>query len=1052
MAACGRCGAESPEGARFCASCGTALTAQVEAPREARKLVTVLFTDVAGSTNLGERLDPESVRRVMGRLFDELSAVIEHHGGTVEKFIGDAIMAVFGIPAVHEDDALRAVRSAVEMRRALKTLNAELERDWGVRIAVRTGINTGEVVAGDAAAGQLLVTGDAVNVAARLQQAAEAGEVLIGRDTYLMLRDSVEGEPIEPLDVKGKEEPVEAYRLSEVAPGAALPARHLDSPLVDRVRELELLGEAFDRAVGDRACRLMSVIGAAGVGKSRLASEAVTTVGERATVLVGRCLPYGKGITYWPLVEAVKQAGGIADGDAADAVHAKVTTLLDDGEDVGLVADRITQLLGIVESVATSEQTFWSVRKLLEAIARRRPVVLVLEDVHWAEPTLLDLVEYLGDWCRDAPLLVLCLARPDLLDERPTWARKAWASTVLLEPLADDDTETLIEKRLGTLELDGEARTRVREAAEGNPLFVEQMLAMIAEGGSATGEGAVPPTIQSVLAARLDQLTADERLVIEAASVMGRSFWWEALEELLPAEHGPRASGILMGLVRKELVVPEREATGRGHGFRFRHALIRDVAYATMPLASRAPLHERFADWLDERPGEYDEIVGYHLEQAHRLRAQLGTLDEASADLALRAGRRLGAAGRRALARGDVPGALNLLGRAASLLPETSGERLHLLPALAEAATEAGDLARADGILRDVIASAATVGDRGLEALAEIDRAYLREYIDPTTREERVLQTAERAIQVFEELGHDHGLAKAWSLRAQAFWDHCRFAEMEGVLERALVHAERAGDKPGRSLICKGLARAALLGPARVEDALRRCEDILAAARGDPALEAVSLATIGHLQAMLGRFDEARASARHSRAIGEEFGLTSWLAALPLYSGPIELLAGEPGAAERELRAGYDALIEMGDLGRLSTEAAFLAQALYAQGRYEEAEYLTGVCEGATTPDDVLSQIAWRSVRAKALAQERELQQAELLAQEAVALAQETDGLDLHGDALLDLAEVLRASGRPSDAVAAAERALSLYERKGNLVSAARARAALRALTAGSAP
>ena len=1043
MAECGRCGAENPEGTRFCASCGAALAAPVEAPREARKLVTVLFTDVAGSTNLAERLDPESVRRVMERYFDELSAVIERHGGTVEKFIGDAIMAVFGIPAVHEDDALRAVRSAVEMRRALETLNAELERDWGVRVAVCTGINTGEVVAGDATAGQMLVTGDPVNVAARLQQAAEPGEVLIGRDTYLLLRDAVQGEPVEPLQVKGREEPVEAYRLAEVAPGAALPARRLDSPLVDRVRELELLGDAFDRAVGDRACRLMTVIGAAGVGKSRLASEAVTTVGERATVLVGRCLPYGEGITYWPLVEAVKQAGGISDSDAAEDVHAKLTTLVDGGEDAPLVADRITQLLGVVESVATSEQTFWSVRKLLEAIARRRPVVLVLEDVHWAEPTLLDLVEYLGDWCRDAPLLVLCLARPDLLDERPTWARKGWASTVLLEPLADDDTEALIDNRLGALALDSEVRTRVREAAEGNPLFVEQMLAMIAEGGSATGEGAVPSTIQSVLAARLDRLTADDRLVIEAASVMGRTFWWEALEELLPAELGPSTSGILMGLVRKEMVVPEREATGREHGFRFRHGLIRDAAYAAMPLASRAQLHERFADWLDPRPGEWDEIVGYHLEQAYRLRIQLGTVDEASADLALRAGRRLGGAGRRALGRGDLPGALNLLGRATSLLPETSAERLHLLPALAAAATETGDLARADGILRDVIAAAAAGGDRGLEVLAEIDRAYLRDYIDPTTREERVLQTAERAIQLFEELGDDYGLAKAWSLRALASWDRCRFGEMEGVLERALVHAERAGDTRGRSLICKGLAQAALLGPASVEGALLRCEGILAAARGDPALEALSHATIGNLKAMVGRFDEARAGYGHSRAIGEEFGLTSWLAALPLYSGPTELLAGEPEAAERELRAGYDALIEMGDMGRLSTAAAFLAQAVYAQGRHEDAEYLTGVGEGAATPDDVLSHIAWRSVRAKALAQKGELPQAEVLAQEAVALAEETDGLNLHGDALLDLAEVLRAADRESDAVAAAERALSLYERKRNLVSAARARAVL---------
>ncbi|MGH3113881.1 MAG: adenylate/guanylate cyclase domain-containing protein, partial [Gaiellaceae bacterium] len=337
--------------------------------------VTVLFTDVSGSTDLAERLDPESVRRVMGRYFDEMRAVIERHEGTVEKFIGDAIMAVFGIPAVHEDDALRAVRAAVEMRQALDALNGELEREWGVRIAVRTGINTGEVVAGDATAAQMLVTGDAVTVAARLQQAAEAGEVLIGRDTYLLLRDAVQGDPVEPLQVKGKEEPLDAYLLAELTPGAALPARHLDSPLVDRLRELELLGEAFDRAVGERACRLMTVIGTAGVGKSRLASEAVSAVGERATVLVGRCLPYGEGITYWPLVEAVKQAGGIADADAVDAVRAKLATLVEDGEDAPLVADRITQLLGVVESVATNEQTFWSVRRLLEAMARRRPVV-----------------------------------------------------------------------------------------------------------------------------------------------------------------------------------------------------------------------------------------------------------------------------------------------------------------------------------------------------------------------------------------------------------------------------------------------------------------------------------------------------------------------------------------------------------------------------------------------------------------------------------------------------------------------------------------------------
>jgi class 3 adenylate cyclase/tetratricopeptide (TPR) repeat protein len=1048
MSACTRCGAESPEGARFCPSCGATIQDGASAPREARKFVTVLFADVAGSTSLAERLDPESVRRVMARYFDEMSAVIMRHGGTVEKFIGDAIMAVFGIPAVHEDDALRAVRAALEMRAALAALNERLETEWGLRIGMCTGINTGEVVAGDAAAGQTLVTGDAVNVAARLQQAAEEGEILIGRETYLLVRDAVETDAVEPLSLKGKQERVAAYRLADVAPIVSVPARRLDSPLVDRTSELELLRDSLARAVARSSCELVTVVGGAGVGKSRLATEAVARAGEDATVLTGRCLSYGEGITYWPLVEAIKQAAEIADTDSPDSIRVKLTGLVADDEDARLVVDHISQLLGVTSSPATSEQTFWSVRKLLEGVARRAPLVLVLEDVHWAEPKLLDLVEYLGAWCRGAPLFVLCLARPDLLDERPSWGREDWASSVVLEPLAEEDTDALIESRLGMLELDDAVRARVRAAAEGNPLFIEQMLAMLAEGGAGVGETPLPPTIQSVLAARLDRLSHDERLVIEAASVMGRLFWWEALPAVLPDEVAQRLSGLLMALVRKQMIAPETDGSGREHGFRFGHILIRDAAYAALPLEARSALHERFALWLEQRPGEYEEIVGYHLEQAYRVRMQLGALDQSVGALALRAGKRLGGAGMRALARGDVPGALNLLGRAASLLPESSPERLRLLPALAEAARETGDLARADETLRELMDAAAAANERGLEMMARLDREYLREYIDPTTRPERVVATAERAIELFDELSDDYGLAKAWSLRAEASWGLCRYAEMEEMLERALVHTQRAGNGQGRSLILNALARSALLGPAPVDEALARCEEIRTEARGDPTLEAVAMAMIGGLKAQLGRFDEARELYRRSRAIAEEFGLTAWLAALPLYSGPIELLAGEPGVAEAELRAGHDALVEMGELGRLSTEAAMLAEALYQQGSYSEAQHFTQVSADAAAPDDAFSQIAWRATLAKSLTHGGETAEAERLAKEAVALARETDGLNLHGDVLLDLAEVEAALGRVSAAATAAEEALSLYERKGNLVSGGRAHAAITRLAA----
>ncbi|HEX6398979.1 MAG TPA: adenylate/guanylate cyclase domain-containing protein, partial [Actinomycetota bacterium] len=516
MLTCANCGRESPEDFAFCPACSAPLAPA--APQEVRKTVTVVFCDVTGSTAMGERLDPESVRRVMSRYFAEMRAALERHGGTVEKFIGDAVMAVFGVPAIHEDDALRAVRAAAEMRDAFRVLNKELERDYGVSLTGRIGVNTGEVVAGDHA--DTLVTGDAVNVAARLEQAAEPGTVLMGEKTLRLVRDAVIVEPIPPLEVKGKTEPLAAFRLVQVTPGVAGFARRLDSPMVGRERELAKLRQTFESAIAARSCRLFTILGTAGVGKSRLVEEFLGSLGE-ATVLRGRCLPYGEGITFFPVGEVLKEAAGLDDFDAPDEIERKICAVL--GTD-GPACSTLAQLFGAADRDSSVEETFWAVRSFLEAVAETAPLAVVFDDIHWGEPTFLDLIEHITGWAREAPILVLCVARPELLDERADWGRGALnATTISLEPLSDDECGDLIGNMLGRATLPDQARVRILAAAEGTPLFVEEMLSMLIDDGSLARDGdrwvatgplvdvRVPPTIQGLLAARLDQLTGDER-------------------------------------------------------------------------------------------------------------------------------------------------------------------------------------------------------------------------------------------------------------------------------------------------------------------------------------------------------------------------------------------------------------------------------------------------------------------------------------------------------------------------------------------------------------
>ena len=392
---CGVCGSQNEPDARFCHSCGASLTTSLT--DEARKVVTVVFTDVVGSSALSQELDPESVRRMMTRYFREMKSILERHRGTVEKFIGDAVLAVFGIPQLHEDDALRAVRAAIEMREALRTLNLEFERTWGMRISTRTGVNTGEVVAGDPLRGDSFVVGEPVNVAARLEQSAQPGEILVGTATYHLVRDAVEAESLPPLSLKGHPEPVPAWRLLDVLPDAPGWTRRLDSPLVAREREIEALEEVFGLTVAKATCQLVTVLGSAGVGKSRLAAEFLSNVGDRATVLKGRCLPYGEGITFWPITEVLRDAAEIRLQELPGEARAKIAGLLAAGDDTALIGERLAALLGLAEDTLGIQETFWAVRRLFEHLGAQRPLVILFDDIQWGESTFLDLVEYLTD-------------------------------------------------------------------------------------------------------------------------------------------------------------------------------------------------------------------------------------------------------------------------------------------------------------------------------------------------------------------------------------------------------------------------------------------------------------------------------------------------------------------------------------------------------------------------------------------------------------------------------------------------------------------------------
>jgi DNA-binding SARP family transcriptional activator/class 3 adenylate cyclase/tetratricopeptide (TPR) repeat protein len=979
----------------------------------ARRLVSIVFADLVGSTGLGERLDPESMHALLDRYTEACGAVIERHGGSVEGFIGDAVVGVFGLAAIHEDDALRAVRAAVEMRAAGAALSAELERERGVGIGMKLGVESGEVFLRAGARRSPFAAGDAFNVASRLEGTAAEGEILIGENTYPLVRDFVRAEPLEPLALKGRAAKVQAWRLVELEPERREP-RAPASPFVNRAGELEALREAFARARDDRACHSVVVIGPAGIGKSRLVKELLTEVGDEATVAVGRCVAYGEDVAYRPLAEIVGRLGG-------DDPRAGVERLLA-GEEA--TARLVLGAVGLSEAAAPPEEAQWAVRRLLERAAAERPLLVVFDDVHWADPTLLDLLDYLVAFCGEHPILLACLARPDFVQTRPGWATPMPnRSLMVVDALPAPEALELVEG-VGAA---GDAAARIVETAEGNPLFLEQLVAVGADDADS-----LPSSIQAVLAARIDRLDAGERAVLEAASVQGRSFHVGALVELLDVDE-PRTATHLVSLVRQQLIRSERSELPGQDAFRFAHALIREAAYNGLAKERRAAFHEHVARWLEREPGAQEETIGFHLAEAHRLLTELGLAGERELGLAAGAAERFESASGAALQRADARTGARLLERAAALMGPDDPARVQLLPRLGAALLDAGRLADADSVLTEAIARAPEASP--LAARARVEQQLVQLQAGTGSAADDVVESA---LSVLEGDGDELGQYRALWLRALRAWIGGRCADADEDFRRAGEHARRAGDQAALFEVLDWRASAALFGPTAVGDGIRLCQEVREQVRSSPVAEARALQPTAALHAMAGDFEEARRLVAASDAILSELG--DLQSAVAQQEALVELLAGQPAAAEARLRTGYERLMQMGEKALLASTAAMLAQALYAQGRLEEAAQVCEVSEQAAAEHDISAQVGWRAVRAKLLAPQR-WDEAHELATEAVRLAERTDFLTIHADALVDLAEVLRRGGRADEAAASLSAAQELFERKGDVASAARVRA-----------
>jgi class 3 adenylate cyclase/tetratricopeptide (TPR) repeat protein len=970
-----------------------------------RKLATVLFVDLVGSSALVAGSDPEVVRRRVTRFFDQVSRCVTTHGGIVEKFAGDAVLAAFGVAQAHEDDAERAVRAGIGILEAVVALELE----------ARIGIESGEVVVDTTES--TFATGEAVNLAARLQQSAAPGEILIGPAARSLALDTVEVEEVEPLSVKGRGEPLPAWRVVCAADRARPLRAAVVAPLIGRQSELELLANTFERAVRDRRAHLVTIYGEPGIGKSRLTHEFIDSL-EGATVLSGRCLPYGEGITYWPLAEMVKSAAGISDDDPVKEAMEKLRMCCEDEA----VADLLGLAAGVLEAVEgerSGQEIAWAARGWADQLADVQPLVLVFEDIHWAEEPLLELIEHLATWVREAPLLLVTLARPELIDIRPGWGGGRMRATAIeLDPLRQSESEELIEALLPGDVLSPEAMRDLLEKTEGNPLFVEETIRMLVETKGDYLAERIPDTLQALIAARIDGLPAAEKALLHRAAVIGRIFWHGALTHVAP---DLEVDELLDDLLLRDFVLSEQRSTIIGErAYRFKHMLIREVAYGGLTKAERAQLHARFAGWLHERAGdELLEIRAYHLDHAAQLLAELDGAPPP--ELAREAATALEEAGKRALAREANQSARKLLLRALELEPTL--ERRYRA---ARAAWRMSDLPAVSAEMRRVLEEAreageATIEGKALTALAEV--ALLREANLP-----KATELIDAALEALPE----DGRFAALSVRAQIAWFVGDFETQQQVTEEALELAQQRGRKDLEAQALNDLWKVYhhqnRLDEA--EDLMKRALE-LAEESGSIVARAQALHSVGTFHLERREPDLALPFLEESRALFGEAG-DAWMLGRTLNTlAWAAQQQNDQVAEERFLRDAIRLLKPLEDRGALCESQRALAEVLIRKGKLDEAERLAVEATMTVGDDDLSSRATTTMTLGLVRAAQGRDDDAEALLLEALALVEHTGFRGLEAWITTRLEEFLRERGRDEDAGRYRERLVELVPATG---------------------
>lgn len=1039
---CGGCDATLSPRAKFCDQCGTPVgPAAPAAPSTAasddeavRKTITIVFADLVGSTSFQEKVDAETTRAEMAAYQQVAQDVVERHGGTVAKFIGDGVMAVFGVPDVAEDDADRAVRSGVALQAAFAPIAERIRGVHGVEVGLRVGINSGEIVVADDDDDMF---GDALNTAARIEAECTPGRVLVGEQTWRLTRSAVTYEVLGEVTLKGKEDPVATFQVVE----APEKVDEIQTPFVGRDHEINALIEAVDASIEERSPVLVTVIGSPGVGKTRLAAEARAVAAPHAQTFDLR----------------VDRAATSTFGPVADLVRRVID--VDESAEPAQVVDRIAEWIGADASAAelapvlatfigagparSTEESFWASRRLIEILAHHRPTLIVVDDIQWAQPLFLDLLDHLVEWVT-GPAALICLARPEIREIRPALAetgRRVY-DVVSLEGLAAGATAELAAGLLGADELPGELADRLPESTDGNPLFVRELVRMLVDDGVVEQVGGtwqlaidpdaveVPPTIQSLLASRVERMPPDERRVVELASVVGSEFARGAIAALLPEAERPGLDALLERLRRKEIIDPTGNYWGDEPILRFHHVLIRDASYRRMLKQRRADLHVAVGEWTadaaDRFGGEHEISIGFHYEQAHLLLTELGRVDDAT-DLGRRAATLFRIAGERALAQDDLAAAGSLASRALACIDGPRHERAALLLIACEAFLSAGNVHEGEphlAELRELVAD-----DDRLSAWADAFEGQRIWATDPERLNE-IQPVVAAAAERLADLGDDAGVAKARFVQAIVLARLGRVGDCEAELDAALTAARAADDRRRVTAVLGAAPQAALWGPSPVARAGGRCLDIIRLLRitsASPMVEATSVRCQAVLEAMRGRFEQARDLIARSRETVEELGLRHGILETAMYAGIIELYADQPEAAEpflREAKAGLGRLGVGADAGQA---AALLSEALLAQGRVDEAAELADESVRLAGQNQRTA-IASRAAQARIAVAQGRLDDAAALAQEAVDLAAATDLTMDHARAASTLALVHDRQGRSSSAAADAA---ALFEAKG---------------------